>query len=218
MAELEQSLVKYLEKRKTHTLNFTTMKTILSTLCLGMLLTFGACTINGSDGPIGPQGPQGPQGVSGEPGESGFVMEWNEIDFTGSNDYSVVLAFSDFDFKALESDVAIVFLKWGEDEVDGETVEIWRQIPQTLLTDKGILQYNYDFTIFDARLFMDANFDLNTLTADDTDNWIARVVVVPGDFLNAGGRKATSYTYEELEEKLGLPKLVSSKSGFSRRN
>ena len=180
------------------------MKYLLTIVTLISALTFMAC-----DGPVGPQGPAGFDGVDGADGLVGFVMEWENVDFTASNDYAALLDFNDFDFAALESDVVLVYLLWDVDENTGD--EIWRQLQQTLIIPEGILQYNYDFTRFDTNVFLDADFDLGILGALDTDDWVVRVVVVPGEFVS--GRKAhTSISYQELEEKLELPQLANRKT------
>ena len=183
------------------------MKYLTTTISLFALLLFNACE--------GPQGDPGPQGPPGEPAEVGFVMQWSGFDFTASNDYRVLLEFSEFTlngeaFQALEDEVVLVFLDWSSPTDD---VTIWRSLPQTLIVEEGLLQYNYDFSRFDVEIFLDADFDLSTLPADDTDNWRARVVVLPAEALDSeiiiGGRKATTeWDYETLVEKFGLPEPV----------
>jgi len=190
------------------------MKAIITLISLLSILSFSSCFISddGQVGPVGPQGPAGPQGPQGAAGESGFVFEYTDINFTAP-DYEVFLNYPD-DFESLPSDVAIVFLLWGVEEIDGEEVEIWRQLPQTLIVEEGLLQYNFDFSQNDVRLFMDADFPLDLLTANDTDEWIARVVVVPGNFWN--GRRDFS-DYYELEKELGLPEIMSDRDVIERR-
>ena len=172
------------------------MKKILSIISVLALFGISACT-----GPIGPRGPQGPQGNDGLDGLVGFVMEWDNVDFTATNNYEVQLQFSDFDFGALQSDVVLVYFLW--DVQDG--LEVWRQLPQTIIKPEGIVQYNFDFTTGDVFLFMDADFDLNILGAGDTDDWVVRVVVVPGEFVN--GRMKKDITYEEAKVLFELPEL-----------
>jgi len=186
------------------------MKALFTGISLAFVISFSSCYIQ-DNGPIGPIGPQGLQGA---PGESGFVFEWENVNFTAP-DYDVVLAYPN-NFEPLNSDVALVYLLWDIQEIDGEDVEIWRALPQTLLTSDGLLQYNYDFTKYDVRLFLDAEFSLDLLTAIDTDEWVVRVVVVPGDFWSASGRIDTS-NYYEVAEALGLPKLSKHKSIVERR-
>ncbi|MEO1254127.1 MAG: hypothetical protein AAFY41_04445, partial [Bacteroidota bacterium] len=121
----------------------------------------------------GPSGPPGPAGLEGLPGEESFVFEY-EFSFTAP-DYSTLLELPS-DFNMLESDVMLVYFLW---EVTEENIEVWRAIPQTLYLTDGILEYNFDWTRFDASVFLDGTINLDMLGADFTDNWIARVVVVP---------------------------------------
>ncbi|MEM9324607.1 MAG: collagen-like protein [Bacteroidota bacterium] len=158
---------------------------------------------SGNEGPEGPPGPEGPAGPQGAPGESGFVIEFADIDFVGP-DYEVFLPFGEFE--VLDTDAVFVYLLWDVVQVEGVDTDVWRLLPQTVLTDLGILQYNYDYTVVDTRLFLDAEFDLGTLEALDTQDWIARVVIVPANFVN-GGRMASQPSYEELESLLQLPDL-----------
>lgn len=137
------------------------------------------------------------------------------MNFTAPN-YELFLPFPD-DFETLSSDVALVYLLWDVVDVDGVATGIWRQIPQTILTNEGILQYNFDFSLDDVRLFMDAEFDLALLGAADTDDWVARVVIVPGDFWNSARMTSGELPYNELKEMLGLPELAVPNSVIKRR-
>jgi len=186
------------------------MKPILNFLIVMALTGLSSCiTEEGPEGPMGPEGEQGPKG------ESGFVFEFENIDFIAPN-YESFLSYPG-NFESLSSDVALVYLLWDVVKVDGKDTEVWRQLPQTILTDKGILQYNFDFSMNDVRLFMDADFDLGQLGAIDTDNWVARVVVVPGDFWNSGRLSSHDFEYNELKETLGLPDLPTPKSSIRRK-
>ncbi|MEM7550819.1 MAG: collagen-like protein [Bacteroidota bacterium] len=132
----------------------------------------------GCEGPQGPQGPIGPAAPEG----GGFVFEFEDIDFT-SPFYDFFLQFDDFE--VVESDVALVYFLWDiAEDNNGNPVEIWRLLPQQVFHPNGLLNYNFDFGVTDVRLFLDANFDLNTLSAEDTDDWVARVVIIP-DFPNS---------------------------------
>lgn len=142
-----------------------------------LLLVFAAC--EGPEGPVGPIGPRGPAGQDGVNIES-FVFEY-AFSFEAP-EYSVLLAYPD-GFEALESDVTLVYLLWGQ---TNEGQDIWRALPQSIITNDGLLQYNYDFTTTDAVVFLSSEFDPGLLTPADTDDWIARVVVIPGQFLSGG--------------------------------
>ncbi len=164
---------------------------------------------------MGPQGPQGPDGPQGPAGESGYVFEYEDVDFTAP-EYEVFLPFPN-DFESLSSDVALVYLLWDVVKVDGVDTEVWRQVPQTLLTNQGTLQYNFDFSMVDVRLFMDADFSMDILGANDTDDWIVRVVIVPGNFWNSARTSSGDIPYNDLKEMLGLPDLATPKTVLERR-
>ncbi len=182
------------------------MKTFTTALLLMVMIS--SCYTETIVGPAGPRGPQGPTGADGAAGENGYVFEWTDINFTASNNYEVVLEYPS-DFEGLESDVALVYLLWDTYTTNsGEEVEVWRALNQTILTEEGILMYKYDFGKYDARIFLEADYSLNMLGAIDTDNWIARVVVVPGDFWNSG--RVDLSDYHAVKEMLGLPELNST--------
>lgn len=190
------------------------MKTIINSLLALMILGSISC-ISDEVGPQGPMGPQGPQGDQGPKGESGFVFEFEDVDFT-SPDFEVFLSYPD-DFEPLNSDVALVYLLWDVVEIDGENVEVWRQVPQTIVTENGILQYNFDFTMLDVRLFLDADFDASLLVPADTDDWVVRVVVVPGDFWSSSRIASGGIEYQDLKEQLKLPELPTPDLSIKRR-
>lgn len=174
------------------------MKTLLSTIALSILI-LSSCT----ETVVGPRGEQGPIGPEGAQGESGYVFEYENIDFTSGNGYEVLLEYPE-SFEGYDSDVALVYFLWPLE--DGLDYDVWRLLPQQALFDEGILQYNYDFTATDVRLFLDANFSLDGLAAVHTDAWVARVVVVPGSFWGNGRIDATDYS--NVKEMLGLPDLT----------
>ena len=139
-----------------------------------------------------------------------------EVSFTAP-DYEVFLSYTD-DFEGLESDVALVYMLWDvQTDSNGDPLEIWRQVPQTVLTPSGLLQYNFDFSMVDVHLFLDAEFNLNTLTAVDTDDWVVRVVVVPGDFWTSGRSSVDHSDYDAVIKHYGLPKLPKHIITKSRR-
>jgi hypothetical protein len=177
------------------------------------LLTYGCISDEGPVGPRGPEGPTGPEGPQGPAGESGFVFEFEDINFT-SPEYDVFLTYPN-DFEGLDSDVALVYLLWGVENVDGVDLEVWRQLSQTVIDERGSLIYNYDFTKNDVRLFLQATYPLDSLQAIDTDNWIARVVVVPGSFW-ASSRIQSLIEYNDLKEALNLPDLPVHTNAINR--
>ncbi len=165
------------------------------------LFILSAFLFSCGEGPQGLPGPQGPEGPQGEAGSEGFTFEW-EVDFVAP-DYNALLSFPS-DFTMLESDVAIVYALWGTETVNGTDLEIWRQLPQTVFTDDGLLLYNYDFTVSDVSVFMESDFSLSVLGPNLTDDWIFRVVVIPAQF-HDNARTTTDFSnYYEVVEKFGL--------------
>ncbi len=138
----------------------------------------------------GPVGPPGYDGVDGRDGQDGINILGTVIDIEGdfvADDYSIFYEFPQT-VEVFESDVVLVYILWEQTEDgNGDPVDIWRLLPQTLLLNQGILQYNYDFTFFDVNIFLEADFDLSTLPSGDTDAQIFRIAVLPAEFA-AGSR------------------------------
>jgi len=176
-----------------------------------LVLVAAACSTE----TIGPQGPTGPAGPQGNPGESGIVFEFTGVTFTAP-DYEVFLDYPT-GFEGLDSDVALIYLLWDvQTDTNGNPLDIWRALPQNVLTPNGLLQYNFDFSKQDVHLFLDGDFNLSLLGAIDTDNWVVRVVVVPGNFF--GGRSSVDLTdYYAVKEAYGLPDLETHTLVESRR-
>lgn len=172
------------------------MKNISLVFGLLIVLTFSC------EEKVGPQGPEGPAGAAGE---NAHLFEYSNVDFTAP-EYDIVLDYPE-DFEGRESDVALVYLLWEvTTDNDGNNLEIWRQMPQTVFTENGQIQYNFDFTMFDTRLFLTTEFDPSLLQPIDTDDWIVRVVIVPGNFW--GGRTSLDHSdYNAVKEAYGLPEL-----------
>lgn len=139
---------------------------------------------------------EGPQGVPGRDGVS-VEAEVFEVtrNFSAGNNYSSLIPLNPPIFA---SDVVLVYLLW---DVDGNT-PIWRLMPQTVQLLEGDLQYNYDFTRFDVNLFLDsADFNLNILGPQWTQNQTFRIVLVPGYFASA---RVDFSNYEEVMQMLSL--------------
>ena len=175
---------------------------------LHMLFAIGlsSCYVEEGEGIPGPQGPSGFDGIDGE---EAYVFEY-EMSFTAP-DYSALLTLPS-DFAMLDSDVMLVYLLW---EIANDGTEIWRLLPQTLYLSEDIVTYNYDFTKYDASLFMDGTINLDVLGADFTDNWIARIVVVPGQF---SGRSTLDYSdYHAVIAHFELSSSKLANSSYKKR-
>ena len=188
------------------------MKLIRFLIVAPLLLALAGC--NNNDGLIGPEGPQGPKGdpgPQGVAGESGFLFEYVDIDFVAP-DYEVLLELPQ-DFEVFNEDKALVYLLW---EVTSEDVDVWRLLPQTIFLDEGMFQYNYDFTMYDVKLFMDATFPLANLQEGDLLNQVVRVVIIPAQFWESG--RVDFSNYDEVADMLGIPELKVNRKEFVSRN
>ncbi len=145
------------------------MKTITNIL---LLLT--AILISSCEGPMGPPGQDGDALI-------GTVFEM-EGDFTASGNYELFFNFPN-NFEIFDTDVVLVYILWEVDGGNGNQTDVWRLLPQTVVLDDGILQYNFDYTLSDVKIFLEGSTDFNNLLAAETDNQVFRIAVLPADFI-----------------------------------
>lgn len=170
-----------------------------------------SCSIE-APAPSGAIGPRGYDGQDGLDGQEAFVFEY-EFDFR-SPEYRQLLLFPST-FQMFDSDVVLVYFLW---EVTNDGIEVWRQLPQTIFTSDGTLIYNYDFSKLDVSVYMNATFPLQLLTRDYLDNWVARVVVVPGQFSNGRGASIDYSDYHSVQEFYDLKAAEYDRSSFENKN
>lgn len=163
------------------------MKTITGIILVLTMALLPAC-----------QGVPGRDGIDGVDGESllGSVFEI-EGDFTKGNDWSLYFQFP-AKLKVFESDVVLVYLLWEQ----SDNLDVWRLLPQTIVLPEGILQYNYDFTLKDVKVFLDGSIDLNTLLPAESLDQVFRIVVLPADFALNTSMDLTNYNL--VVKSLGL--------------
>lgn len=152
------------------------MKKITLALFIAITAIFSSC-----------EGPMGPPGLPGEDGDSliGTVFEMTG-DFTPENDYRLFFEFPN-DFVVYDTDVVLVYILW---ELDGNT-DVWRLMPQTVVlktiyedaTETDVLQYNFDYTVFDVQVFLEGTIDFETLLPGEWQNQTFRIAVLPADFM-----------------------------------
>jgi len=157
------------------------MKKLLLLLVFSTTLIFTSC-----EGPSGPPGP---------PGDSllGQVFEAN-ITFNNGNGYSRLITYPS-NVVVYESDVVLVYLLEG---VSNNGIDIWSQLPQTYFLPQGTLLYTFDHTFLDVKIFLDANFSLNSLGSDFTNDQIFRIAIIPSEFANA------NLSMEELMSRINI--------------
>ncbi len=120
--------------------------------------------------------------------------------FNAGNNYSRLITFNT---PIYSSDVVLVYHLY--DVVGGD--DIWRLMPQTYYFGASDeLVYNFDFTKYDVNLFLDANFDLATLSSTWTQNQTFRIVIVPAAFSNK-----TTVDYSNYEEVIKTYNIDESK-------
>jgi hypothetical protein len=96
--------------------------------------------------------------------------------FNTANGYTKIVGLNPSIFA---SDVVLVYHLYNV--VNGQ--DVWRPMPQTYYIDNGgAIDYNFDFTRNDVKIFMGANFALNTVPSSWTQNQTFRIVIVPGKF------------------------------------
>jgi hypothetical protein len=148
------------------------MKTIT-----GILLVFALAVLTSCVGEPGPPGPPGEDGDS-------FIGSVFEIegDFTASNDYSLFFEFPNT-IEVFESDVVLVYILWEQTtDNNGDPVDVWRLLPQTVVLNDGILQYNYDHTFNDVQVFLEGTTDFNNLLPAEWQDQVFRIAVLPADY------------------------------------
>lgn len=137
-------------------------------------ILLGAIIIQACEGPIGPEGPMGLDGQDGISVEADIF----EIQGTFSEDFDWAIGgdYSNPDFGGLfySADKLLIYHLWEQGEAD-----VWRMLPQTIFMEQGIFQYNYAFTNFDFQIFLEGNFELNTLDGIWTDEQVFRLVIIP---------------------------------------
>jgi hypothetical protein len=161
------------------------MKNIL--LLLALAVTFASCE--------GDQGPPGFDGLNGEDGVNIVAQSFETtVDFEAP-DYSVLVPYPD-NIETFEGDMTLIYILF--DQVEGNNgglVDVFRLLPQTLYTDFGEFQYNFDFTNGDANIFLDApnDFNFDNLVAADTDNQTFRIVILPAELASDPRLDVTDY-------------------------
>ncbi|MGO4905868.1 hypothetical protein [Flavobacterium sp. W20_MBD1_R3] len=96
--------------------------------------------------------------------------------FNSNNNYSSLVT---FDPPIYSSDSVLVYHLY--DVVNGQ--DVWKLMPQTYyFNDGGELDFNFDYSRFNVKIFLSANFNLNTLESSWTQNQTFRIVIVPASF------------------------------------
>ena len=102
------------------------------------------------------------------------VFQVNDVDFL-PNDYQVLVP---LDPALYAEDVILVYRQTYDASAN---VNVWQLIPRTIyLSDGGEVDYDYNFTVNDLLIYMDANFNLNEIPGSLTQNQVFRIAIIPG--------------------------------------
>jgi hypothetical protein len=144
------------------------MKRILLMLAISVTFLFQGCTKN-------------------EEIKADLLAEVFEVtaSFTAANNYSKLITLNP---PIYNSDMVLVYRLF--DVINGQSV--WRQLPQAVYLIQGELDYNFDFTKNDINIFLESNFNLNTLGTAWAQNQVFRVVIIPG-YLSNKNTKAIDF-------------------------
>ncbi len=165
------------------------MKTIVS-----IILILAAVVITSCEGPMGPPGEEGTSLL-------GTVFEM-QGDFKPSNNYRLFFDFPK-NFKVYNTDVVLVYILWETATVNGKKTDVWRLLPQTVVLNDGVLQYNFDYTVYDVKVFLEGTTDFAKLLPAETNNQVFRIAVLPADFV--ASKKSTELN--DLSLLLSSPEL-----------
>lgn len=147
-----------------------------------MILLFASAFILSCEGPMGPPGEDGTDLL-------GTIFEL-EGDFQPSNNYELFFDFPN-NFEIYDTDVVLVYILWDVVNVNGKNTDVWRLMPQTIVlkdvypnyTETDVLQYNFDYTVNDVRIFLETTMPLNELLPAETQDQVFRIAVLPADFV-----------------------------------
>ena len=94
------------------------------------------------------------------------------------------------------------------DVVNGQ--DVWKLMPQTYyFSDNGALDFNFDYTKFNAKIFLSANFNLNTLDASWTKNQTFRIVIIPDGFAKSVNKNNIDAVMSALKVTKGEVKKIN---------
>jgi len=132
------------------------------------------------------------EGDPGPPGQDGglvyaqvFEVDVNSYQYDPSNN-TLYSSFYNYPFTVYESDVVLAYRYEGQDDIgNGETADIWTQLPQNIFYNDGtgdFFQYNFNNTFVDIQFTIEGSFDLTNIDPIHDTNQIFRVAVVPAEF------------------------------------
>ncbi len=104
-----------------------------------------------------------------------FELKNINFDYNGIDGYTIYRTLNP---QIFPSDVILIYRLTGT--IDAST-PIWQQIPRTLYTSQGELDYDFDFSKEDFTIYAGGNYNL-ALTPQFLNNQTFRIVIVPASF------------------------------------
>ena len=175
----------------------------------------GILALVSCQGPQGAPGPQGPEGPAGPVGSETIALMYEfEFNLTSANQWEASYVFPAQD-PIYTEDVVLVYLLWKQVNSNGQTIDVWRQMPVNFYSTSGTLSMTYDFTVNDVHVFAEASYPLTNVSFTKE---LARVVVIPADYSPNGRKgKAIDYSdYEQVRKAFNLPDVPAGKSKSAR--
>ena len=154
-------------------------KIFLLFVAVAGLITFQSCE--------GPQGPPGPPGGGG--GSNEVAVYEVEANLNRNNNYEATFGFKP---ALLDADLVLVYRLDGVDN----KIDVWRMLPQTYYIGSNEIDYNFDYTKLDFRVFLEST-STNPDAIDNgywTNNQVFRAIVIEGYF---GDTKRTASLTDE---------------------
>ena len=168
------------------------------TLVLGAFLALFIISCRGPEGLEGLPGRDGLNGVDGPSFEAAaFEIEIDMVLNTDSNRYEFAGEPYPSDITLIADDVVLMYRL---EEVNNG-FDVWRQLPQPLFSDNGLLYYNFDFTLNDYSIFVEPEFDAATIAASLVLDQVFRIVIIPA---NLGTSKVDKSNISAVLSSLGI--------------
>jgi len=124
--------------------------------------------------------------------------------FTTANNFSTLVTFPQ---SIYSSDMVLVYRLSGV----ASGADVWKLLPETYYFNDGTLdfRYDFDFTKFDASIYMDG-FDLANVSPAYRTNQVLRIVIIPGYFGNKNGNTVDFNDYNAVVKayKIDSSKIV----------
>ena len=167
------------------------MKKILTLFAVVGLIAFSSCE--------GPEGPPGPEGIPGQSVNKVFEILNEDFGFNDDDGFNISGTFNPF---IADASTVLVYRLVGT--IDAST-PIWQLIPRTIyLTNNRELDYDYDFSKEDFKIYVRGNYDLETTAADFLDNQTFRIVIVPGSFTSKSVNKPDYSDYYAVIKRFNI--------------